>query len=212
MKMKTVNKYNFLNIEKIVQVFFYIQKNTGADTKLNLIKLLFFADKIHLRKHFSFISLDNYIALKYGPVARISLDILNRQKEYLSNFSTNELKYLDNVQKINQSKRIIRQMPNDLLSKNEMNSIDKSINLFFGKNLVDLSHDYPEWKRYKEPFEMQWVSSMPIVINDFFRNPDINNSPAIKKYFGDTDPLYEEEGFLEEAELFYMQSIGKYAL
>jgi uncharacterized protein with ParB-like and HNH nuclease domain len=139
-------------------------------------------------------------------VASNSLDTLNKQKEYLSNFSPNELKYLDNIKKINQSKRIICKVANDLLSKNEMSSIDKSISLFSGKELIEISHDYPEWKRYKDLFDRQWVSSLPIKTGDFFCNPDINDSPAIQKYFGATDPLYKDEEYLKEAKAFFMQS------
>jgi hypothetical protein len=70
---------------------------------INLRKNYFkFADRIHVRKHFSFISLDNYFALKYGPVASSSLDVLNKQKEYLDNFPESELKHIDSVKKINE--------------------------------------------------------------------------------------------------------------
>lgn len=209
--MKALNKYGFFNIEKIVQIFFYIQKYSNTVSKLELIKLLFFADRIHIRKHFSFISLDNYVALKYGPVASNSLDVLNKQKEFFSNFPASELLFLDNIKKINQSKRIIKQVSNDLLSKNEMASIDKAIELFSGKKLVEISHDYPEWKRYKELFEMQLISRHPVVIDDFFRNPDTNDSPAIQKYFG-ADPLYEDDEYLQEAKAFFLQSIGQNVL
>jgi hypothetical protein len=79
--MNGLNKYLFLNIEKIVQIFSYIQKHSETTSKLELIKYLFFADRINIRKYFSFISLDNYVALKYGPVASNSLDILNNTKD-----------------------------------------------------------------------------------------------------------------------------------
>jgi hypothetical protein len=35
------------------------------------------------------------VALKYGPVASNSLDILNNTKDYLSNFSEKEMKFLN---------------------------------------------------------------------------------------------------------------------
>ena len=205
-----LNRYNFFNIEKAVQVFYYIQKYSKTMSKLELIKYLFFADRIHLRKHFSLISLDNYVALKYGPVATSSLDVLNKQTDYLSNFSEEELKFLDCVQQTGQLEWEIKEVPNDLLSNNEMQSIDKSINIFSGMCLSDISHDYPEWKRYKNLFDMKLISSRPIEMDDFFRNPDIGDSPAIQKYFGNADPLYEDEEYLNEAKKFYLQSIGKH--
>jgi uncharacterized phage-associated protein len=203
--MNALNKYFFLNIEKIVQIFSYIQKHSKATSKLELIKYLFFADRINIRKHFSFISLDNYVALKYGPVASNSLDILNNTKDYLSNFSQDEIKFLEKIKRINQSKRIIEPVGNDLLSQNEMNSLDAAMRIFAGKPLVEISHDYPEWKRYKELFENKLISMRPIVIDDFFSNPDVDDSPAIKKYFNGVDPLYLEPDYLLEAKEFYLE-------
>jgi len=208
--MDMTNKYDFFNIEKIVQLFYYIQKNSGAVSKLELVKFLFFADRIHIRKHFSLISQDSYVALKYGPVASGSLDVLNKQIEYLNNFSEKELDFLEYVHQTDQYEWEIKEISNDLLSKNEMHSIDRSIELFSGKKLSEISHDYPEWKRYKELFEKKLISRRPVVVDDFFRNPDVNDSPAIQKYFGSVDPLHEDEEYLQEAKNFFLQSTGQY--
>jgi hypothetical protein len=204
-KDKGLNKYFFLNIEKIVQIFSYIQKYSKTTSKIELIKYLFFADRINIRKHFAFISLDNYVALKYGPVANTSLNILNHTKDYLSNYLQTELKFLNKIKQVNQSKRIIEPADTDLLSQNEIRSLDTAMQLFSDKPLIELSHDYPEWKRYKALFENKLISMHPVNINDFFSNPDMNNSPALKKYFS-KDPLYEDEAYLNEAKQFYLES------
>jgi hypothetical protein len=208
--MNGLSKYAFLNIEKIIQIFYYIQQRADVTSKLELIKFLFFGDRINIREHFSLISLDTYVAMKYGPVASNSLNILNKKNDRLCNFSTKELKFLDNVKKVDDKKRIITPVDFDLLSKNEMGSLDKSIMLFYDKKLIDISHDYPEWKRYKAIFEQNDNSSKNIVMDDFFKNPDIKDSPAIKKYFGGIDPLYKDDEYLEEAKKFYFESIGQY--
>jgi hypothetical protein len=207
--MNSLNKYAFINIEKIVQIFYYIQQRAEVNTKLELIKFLFFGDRINIREHFSLISLDTYVAMKYGPVASNSLDILNKKNERLNKFSAKELKFLDNIKKIDKKKRKINPVDSDLLSKNELNSLDKSIMLFYRKKLVDISHDYPEWKRYKAFFEQNNNSSKDIIMEDFFKNPDPNDSPAIKKYFGGIDPLYKDEEYLAEAKKFYFESISQ---
>ena len=131
-----LNKYQFLNIEKIVQIFSYIQRYAETTNKVELIKYLFFADRRNIRKHFSFISLDCYFALENGPAGSGALDILNKNKEYLSNFSNSELKFLDKIKKINQTTRIIEQANTDLLSRNEMDSLDFSIKTFPKLNLI----------------------------------------------------------------------------
>jgi hypothetical protein len=41
------NKYRSFNIEKIIQVFAYIQKYAGTQDKLEIIKYLFFADRLN---------------------------------------------------------------------------------------------------------------------------------------------------------------------
>jgi hypothetical protein len=206
-----MNKYNFLNIEKIIQIFFYIQKHAETKDKLKLIKYLFFADRINIRKHYSFISLDNYIALANGPAASISLNILNKkQREYLSNYADKDLKFLDAIQLINGSTIKIKEMNNDLLSRNETHSIDTVIDIFSPslsvQDMIAISHDYPEWNRYKEFFDNNMISATPILIDDFFTNPQFENSPALLKHFK-KDPLYEVEEYLEEAKLFYKNMI-----
>ena len=210
--MNNLNKYCFLNIEKIVQIFHYIQKHTNTTSKLELIKYLFFADRIHIREYFSLISLDTYVAMQHGPVASISLDILNKNAEYLSNYIKDELKYLENVIETSKYDRKIKEVTLDLISKNEMNSLDKSIQIFSGKRLVELTHDYPEWKRFKELFDNKYVSKMNIVMDDFFKNPIIGDSPAINKYLNGVDPLYKDDDYLNEARQFYLESTGQYGL
>ena len=130
--------------------------------------------------------------------------ILNKSKESLNNFSNIELKFLDKVKRINKYKRIIDSVEDDLLSRNEKASIDKSIQLFQGKPIIELSHDYPEWKRYKELFENGSNSRQPILIDDFFTNPDIGSSPALKRHFNGVDPLYKDQEYLDEAKEFYL--------
>lgn len=208
-----LNKYHFLNIEKIVQTFSYIQQKAETTNKIELIKYLFFADRINVRKHFSLISQDRYVVLKHGPAGLTALNILNKYKNYLDNFSPWELTYLDKIQKINGISRIIEKMDHDLLSKNEINSLNLAVQIFNAKAIVEISHDYPEWKRFKPLFKNQAISFDFVNSDDFFSNPNIEQSPAINKYFNGIDPLYEEPECLAEAKEFYHQfNGGRYGL
>jgi hypothetical protein len=60
------NKYRSFNIEKIIQVFAYIQKHAGTEDKLEIIKYLSFADRLNLRRHFFLISMDYIMRLNWG--------------------------------------------------------------------------------------------------------------------------------------------------
>jgi hypothetical protein len=42
-------KFQSFNIEKIIQALAYIQRKIKITDKLKLIKILFFADRLHLR-------------------------------------------------------------------------------------------------------------------------------------------------------------------
>jgi hypothetical protein len=203
-----LNRYSHFNIEKIIQVLAYIQKETGTQSKLELIKYLFFADRLNIRRHFSFISRDHYYALKLGPVASETLDVLDKHDEYL-NYPENELQLLDKIDIRDNRTRIINETNTDLLSKNEMRSIGFVADTFKSSMpLVELTHEYPEWKRYKELFDTRQASKIDIEIEDFFTNPDMNNSPYLAKYFG-KDPLYEDEAYLDEARKFYLAEMAR---
>ncbi|MDR1617434.1 MAG: SocA family protein [Treponema sp.] len=204
---KGLNKYSHFNIEKIIQVLAYIQRKTGTRSKLELIKYLFFADRINIRRHFSFISRDYYYALKLGPVASETLDVLDKHDEYL-NYPENELRLLDKIEVKDSRTRIINETNTDLLSKNEMKSIDFVTDTFKSSMpLVELTHEYPEWKRYKELFDNKQASKLDVQIEDFFTNPDLNSSPYLMKHLG-KDPLYEDEMYLDEAKKFYLAEMA----
>lgn len=64
--------------KKIVQVLHYLISRVADDTadKLHLLKLVFLADRYHLRKYAQMITGDVYYAMPKGPVASRTLDIL----------------------------------------------------------------------------------------------------------------------------------------
>jgi hypothetical protein len=205
--LSNLNQYSHFNIEKIIQVLAYIQRKTGARSKLELIKYLFFVDRLHIRRHFSFVSKDFYYALKLGPAASETLDVLDKHEEYL-NYPGYELLLLNKIVSPDNRTRIINETNTDLLSKNEMASINFIADTFKSSMpLVEITHEYPEWKRYKNLFDNKQVSKIDIQIQDFFMNPDMDNSPYLKKYLG-RDPLYEDEAYLEEARQFYFEEMA----
>jgi hypothetical protein len=136
------------------------------------------------------------------------LDVLDKHDEYL-NYPENELQLLDKIEVKDNRTRINNEPNTDLLSKNEMRSIDFVADTFdaFSMPLVEIAHEYPEWKRYKELFVNKQSSKMDIMIEDFFTNHDIHDSPCLKRYFG-KDPLYEDEAYLDEAKKFYLAEMA----
>ena len=59
-----------MNIKTIVQSIYYLLDNTNKSLdKLSILKLVFFADRYHIRKYARTITNDTYYAMQYGPVA-----------------------------------------------------------------------------------------------------------------------------------------------
>ena len=62
-----------------IQAIDYIirnSSNTHSLNKISILKLLFFADRYHLRKYGRTISNDSYCAMQNGPVASKTYDLL----------------------------------------------------------------------------------------------------------------------------------------
>jgi uncharacterized phage-associated protein len=210
--MFNLREFNEFNIKKIVQILGYLQRKTAIVDKIVLIKLLFFADRLHLRRHFYLITLDTYYALKNGPAASETLNVINKNDDYID-FSDKEIaKILSKIKIANNTQRIIDERDTDYLSEYEMEALDFSCETFgkFSKDsLIEITHDYPEWKRYKNYFENGMGLSKPsklVNINDFFSNPKIEDSPALQKYFNGVDPLYEDEDYLKCIKEFCLEN------
>ena len=69
-------------INKIIQVISYLLQKEKKMNYTKLIKLVFFADKLHLKTYWNIITWDNYRALKMWPVASLTLDIIKIPEDY----------------------------------------------------------------------------------------------------------------------------------
>ncbi|MCP4137339.1 MAG: SocA family protein [bacterium] len=187
------------NIYKFIQIASYIQSNSNSSNHMKLLKLLFFADRYHLRNYGNLLTFDNYYALKYGPVGSQSKNVLALDFDYLYNISEDEANYInDRVHKINENDLEIKEKEFSSLAKSKIEALDFSINNFgnFDRfDLANITHDYPEWKRYKQLFDGQLTNQEVIHNGDFFKNPNLNDSEFIKQFLGE-DPFKEDPEYL----------------
>jgi uncharacterized phage-associated protein len=208
MSILDFRKYHYFDYEKTIQLLAYIQKKANTTDKLALIKLLFFADRMHLRRYSSLISHDVYYALKNGPAASKTLNVLNHSNYLESDVFKTKTKLLAKIQLLNSNERIIKETSTTCLTEEEKKVVDNIVEIFgnFPVNtLIDITHDYPEWKRYEDLLNSGLTDGELVQMNDFFKNPDVSKSPALTKYFNKIDPLYEDEDFLEEMKEFYFE-------
>ncbi|WP_069659217.1 Panacea domain-containing protein [Arcticibacter eurypsychrophilus] len=162
--------------KKAVQAFNYIaEKNNGEVYKLKAIKLLWLADRLHLRKYGRTITGDNYVAMPYGPVASKSLDILNNQTSYEPNLEE-AIEYGNHfVELSNEIIHSVNASNLRVFSQTDIESLDHVIatwNHIERFDLADISHEFPEWSRFEERFRISTQKRFNMDIYDFFQNVD----------------------------------------
>jgi hypothetical protein len=176
--------------------------------KSKIMKLLFFSDRINVRDTTFLISFDTYYAFKNGPVAYRSLAVLNKYEELLD-ITPEKLKLLEKINILDKNSLVISEHDTDCISKIEMTSIDRACDIFgsfYDDELRCITHDYPELKRFRHIFEYEQSNGELIIMDDFFKNADPDDSPSISKYFSTGDPLYTNEEQLNYAKDMYYEN------
>lgn len=64
------------NLQKAVEVLLYVAQR--APNLYNVLKCIYFADKLHLLHYGSFIYGDEYVAMNHGPVPSAAFDIVKQ--------------------------------------------------------------------------------------------------------------------------------------
>jgi len=154
-----MNRYS---IEKTANAIIYFVEN-GIEHlgKTKLMKLMYFADKMHLEKYARSIFFDEYYKLERGPVANLTLNIINSVNEDecddMKTYSDIFSKYI-NLDTINdEGKKITQFVPkntfnSDLFSKSEIEVFKQIVNEFkhYTKDEISqASHDLLEYKNTK---------------------------------------------------------------
>lgn len=178
---------------------YLLWKLGGRWNYMALLKLAFFADRYHIRNYARPVSLDEYFAMKLGPVPSNLLNTI-----ILQEFLGKEFTIADGHDvRLND----LTKASFDELSESDIEALDFAIAQFakLGQrnefDLAELTHAYPEWDRYKERFEINPNGREDIDYTDFLLNADPNH--VVFKRFDFRDPYpplseLEREDVLEE--------------
>jgi len=163
------------NYKKATQALnWFALKSDGKINKMKALKLVYFADRYHLRKYGRLITNDNYVAMKNGAVPSSTRDILQktgfigtREKDYANRFIlTTGYDLESNVS------------PDDnVFSQSDIEAIQFAWRRFghLGKYAIaQLTHKYPEWIVHEETLNHKPRSRVPMDINKFFGDPSAN--------------------------------------
>ena len=131
---------------------FVASKKGGTVNKMKAIKLIFLADRLHLRKYGRPIIGDTYWAMKLGPVGSLALNIAG-----LDRAPADALSYARKyIKPTNDKKRhFSSQKPVDMnvFSKTDVECLEAVYEKFSDKDqfeLKDITHQYPEWIKHKK--------------------------------------------------------------
>lgn len=141
--------------ERIVQVLDYLaSKLVGKRlSKLNALKLVYLADRYHLRKYGMPIVMDEYFAMNFGPVASNTkkmiekvekdptiTDFISVEKDSRATAGGRDLMYITSRRKPNMAQ----------LSKTEVQALNAALSQWpLHDDLVGFTHLFPEWKSAK---------------------------------------------------------------
>ena len=187
--------FNF-DFKKATQALNYLAKKLGGNiNKMQAIKLIYFADRYHLRKYGRPVTNDEFVAMGYGPVGSKTKDIAENtpfldkiEIEYSKRYIKNQGQY--NIQSINE-------VDMDVFSDSDTEALDFAINNLGKFNQFDLakiSHAYPEWKKFKKELESGRGSAFSMNYEDFFK---------------DAEPGDENLCLLNDKDLFVMDAEDK---
>lgn len=129
---------------------FFARQSGGEINKLKALKLVFLADRYHLRRYGRPITGDEYLAMPYGPVASGAKDLAEMDSMMSDAERSYGAQYLAPVDRY--SYRSIAKVEARTLSESDRLTLTWAWENF-GKlkefELAEYTHRYPEWKRMK---------------------------------------------------------------
>lgn len=158
------------DFKKTVQtVNFFARKSYGKNiSKLDVLKLIFLADRYHLRKYGRAITGDDYWAMELGPVPSVAKNICDAcsriastPSQWIETLEPSELEYVkcyldsnDQTKKIHSKAQYDR----DLFSESDIEAMEAAWkvkkNLKKGESLPEFTHHFPEWKRFETKIKL----------------------------------------------------------
>jgi uncharacterized phage-associated protein len=144
---------NFEYQKAVQAINFFARKSRGLHiSKLHVLKLIYLADRYHLRKYGRLITNDNYLAMTYGPVAS-SVKDLAEQSEFLSDQEEKYARaYLHKADPSSHSIKSIKDIDLDVFSQTDLEALNTVWDKFHQMpqyEIVKFTHGFPEWKKHE---------------------------------------------------------------
>ncbi len=156
-------RFNF-NEAKAVETLAYVAQAWPGITPFYLSKIVFFADRDHLRKYGRPVTGDAYIAMDNGPVPSRIYDIVKGELDFFgAPGAIMEALTIEQTGKYHEVRA--KRPPNtDLLSETDIVELDDAIRFCRGKSVPELSHlthQEPAWLHAERNAEMDLELLVP---------------------------------------------------
>lgn len=175
-----------MDTKKIIQALAYMAYKE-PDHKMDNIKaykLLWLADRYHIRRTGRLVTGDSYFAMPKGPVPSDAKNLLERQSTHLS---TDEQYLKEYIKRLGDKYEVVKVPNGKVFSISDREAMDLVYEIFGSMDADTLSaysHEYPEWIAYKDMIEKEGLkSSYRINMDLFFDNNDVDD----RGLFADSD-------------------------
>lgn len=163
---------------KATQVLnFFARQSGGHINKLKALKLMFFADRYHLRKFGRPVSECAYYAMLHGPVASEAKHVAEDDDLLPAPARSYARKFLR--KKPDYDFASIAPVDDSVLSVTDLEALEfawRNFGRFNKYQLRDITHHYPEWKRHERALKDHKRIKMNYA--DFFAEPDAGYIPC----------------------------------
>jgi uncharacterized phage-associated protein len=147
--------------------------------KMKALKLLFFADRYHLRKYGRPVSDCAYFAMKNGPVASEAKSVAEESAHLPPQVRSYARRFVRKSGSYDVGS--VANVDTDVLSETDVEALKfawKTFGHYTKFELVDITHHYPEWKRHEKALDGDTHKRVPMSYEDFFAEPDTGYNPC----------------------------------
>ena len=157
--------------KKIIQALTYVAfRQVGHKVNsMKAYKLLWLADRYHLRQCGRTITGDAFYALPHGVVPSDAKNVVEHQKTHMVNDEAYCNKYIRRIGKY--SYQAITEPDMMVFSDSDQDALDKILQTYGNLDqyqLEELSHHYPEWLAYKAGLEAEHAPKAYKIDLDYF--------------------------------------------
>jgi uncharacterized phage-associated protein len=159
---------------------FFARKAGGHINKMKALKLVYFADRYHLRKYGRPVVGDEYLAMNYGPVASGTKD-LAEMSDFLGEEEARYAKKFIRPSETGRAFSSVSEMDEKVFSESDREALTFAWSRFGRVDkfaLSKLTHRYPDWKRHEAALQSNVVTRVPMNYRDFLEDPEGNIEPC----------------------------------